>query len=75
MSQPIAPRLPYDDAVSPHDLLGDCHAAGAELGLAVTAVQVSPALAPTTGVGADLTAVTVPDSAAQLAGSLHLHLN
>ncbi|CAM3290961.1 hypothetical protein NODU109028_09660 [Nocardioides dubius] len=74
MSRPIAPRLPYDDAVSPHEMFGDCQAAGAALGVAVTPDQVSPALAPPAS-QTDLRQVAVPASAAQLAGSLHLHLN
>lgn len=74
MSHAIAPRLPYDDAVSPHEMFGDCQAAGAELGLSVTATQVSPVLAPPAA-QTDLSQVAVPDSAAQLADSLHLHLS
>ena len=74
MSQLTAPRtpghrLPYDDPASPHDMFGDCVAAGRNL-----AAQPGPhaAIAPHR---TPAPAIAVPAETARMAGALHLHLH
>ncbi len=59
-------RLPYDDAASPHEMFGDCVAAGRNL-----AIHPRPAAerrpAPPT--------LEVPVETALMASALHLHLD
>ncbi|WP_161962528.1 hypothetical protein [Nocardioides speluncae] len=63
-------RLAYDELASPHELYGDCQAAGANL------PQHAPLLGtPPSAVPAPRHEIAVTDSAARLAGALHLHLN
>jgi hypothetical protein len=68
------PRLPYDDAATPHDMYDDCRAAGEHLHLPI---RTSPARE-VSFEGFDPpahVAFEVPESTARLAGALHLHLD
>ncbi|MBD8869120.1 hypothetical protein [Nocardioides donggukensis] len=71
------PRLPYDDAATPHEMLGDCLAAGAWLSGPAGAVR-RPA-APRKGLEAyrrqPPTIFPVHREAALMAGRLHLHVD
>ena len=74
MSQLTAPRtpghrLPYDDPASPHDMFGDCVAAGHNL---AAHPGPDPATAPHR---APAPTIAVPEETARMAGALHLHLH
>lgn len=68
--QTLPSRLAYDELASPHELYGDCQAAGANLPQHAPLLGTPPAVLP-----APRREVTVSDLAARLAGALHLHLN
>ena len=74
MSQLTAPctlgnRLAYDDPASPHDMFGDCVAAG-------HALAAHPGSHPATAPHRTPTpAIAVPAETARLAAALHLHLH
>ena len=73
MSQLTVPRvsghrLPYDDAATPHEMFGDCLAAGQTL-----ATHLGPG--PVTTLHRPVTpAIEVPVETALMASALHLHL-
>ncbi len=72
MTDHLASRLPYAEPASPGDLHRDCRAVGANLHLDLSPTQAVPVPAPRTPL---TTSYAVPDAAARLAGSLHLHLD
>ena len=74
----VHPRLAYDDASSPHDMYGDCQAAG--LNLHVPAPRVKEPLVTTDAEFPEFqhfpaTPYQVSEAAARMAGALHLHFD
>ena len=71
MSQLTVPRasgdrLPYDDPASPHEMFGDCVAAGQNLSILRRPVAQRRPAPPT---------LEVPVETALMASALHLHLD
>lgn len=72
-----APRLPYDDAETPHEMYDDCRAAGLNLHMPVRSAPVDSltfeGFEPP--VRTMIVVPEVPESTARLASTLHLHLD
>jgi len=68
-------RLAYDDASTPHDMYGDCQAAGANLHLPVRTTPVPRRIGLERYRQQPPTVFIVHDEVAATAGRLHLHFD
>jgi hypothetical protein len=74
----VHPRLAYDDASTPHEMYGDCQAAG--LNLHVPGVRVKEPMVTTDAEFPEFqhfpgTPIQVSEATARMAGALHLHFD